>query len=117
MGLKIITDDYNATVRRFEKTSASGNSYSDYAISLGTKNEDGSWNNALLNVRFKKGVEIPDKAVISINNCFPIVSEYKGKNYINWMITDFDIVEVPEGTQDNGFVNVPEGTPEEVGWD
>lgn len=116
MGIKIISDEYSATVRCFDKTSASGTPYKDYAISIGTKNEDGTWNNALFNVRFKNGVTVPDKAKISIKNCFPTVKEYNGKSYINWIITDFDIVENPEGSSNNDFINIPEGAPELVDW-
>lgn len=116
MGLKIKTDDYPVTVRCFEKTSAAGNPYKDYAISIGTKADDGTWKNGLFNVRFKKGIEIPDKTKIYIDNCFPIVSEYNGKSYINWMITDFEIDGEVDAPPSNDFVNVPDGADEEVPW-
>lgn len=117
MGLKVITDDYPVTVRCFEKTSAAGNLYTDYAISVGTKNDDGTWKNGLFNVRFKKGIQVADKSKIKINNCFPIVSEYNGKSYINWMITDFDVVEEGESSGHNtDFMNLPDEIDEEVPW-
>lgn len=116
MGLKVITDDYPVTVRCFDKTSAAGNPYKDYAISVGTKNDDGTWKNGLFNVRFKKGVEIPDKTKIYIDNCFPIVSEYNGKSYINWMITDFEIDGESAPQTNNDFMNIPDEIDEEVPW-
>lgn len=117
MSIKIITDEYNAIVRCFEKTSAAGNAYKDYAISLETKNVDETWNNALFNVRFKKDVVVPDKTKIKINNCFPVVNMYNGKPYVNWIITDFEVVELPAGATNDGFMDIPDGLPEEVGWD
>lgn len=116
MGLKIVTDDYPVTVRCFEKTSAAGNPYKNYAISVGTKKEDGTWLNGLFNVEFKNGVEVPDKTKIFINNCFPIVREYNGKSYINWKITDFDYDASESIPQNHDFVNVPDGVEEEMPW-
>lgn len=119
MGLKITTDDKPVVVRCFDKTSKAGNPYKDYCLKVASKDTDGEWHNALLNVKFKKGVNVVDKSKIKINNCFPTVDEYNEKSYIKWMITDFEVVE--EGVSNeqkvdvdaDGFMNV-DGLDEEL---
>lgn len=71
--------------------------YRTYSISIGKKREDGSWTNARQAVRFKKGVELHNGDVIHIRNAFPTVLERKDeKNTVIWMITEFDMEDLPD---------------------
>lgn len=39
-----------------------------YSTSIGQKNQDGNYENAYIDLKFKKGVEVPNKAKIEIKN-------------------------------------------------
>ena len=75
MGLKLVTDDKNVKVRVFDKTSAAGNSYKSYCLSVASKDKNNNWINGLINCNFPKTrkSEIADKTIIKINNAFPVV--------------------------------------------
>ena len=79
-----------------------------YSIGLSKKNEDGSYENGYLDVRFKKGIELENKTKININESW--LSFYKKNNgeydttvpYI--FINDFEIVDGDsEETPDTDF--------------
>ena len=79
-----------------------------YSIGLSKKNEDGSYENGYLDVRFKKGIELENKTKININESW--LSFYKKNNgeydttvpYI--FINDFEIVDSDsEETPDTDF--------------
>ena len=79
-----------------------------YSIGLSKKNEDGSYENGYLDVRFKKSIELENKTKININESQ--LSFYKKNNgeydttvpYI--FINDFEIVDSDsEETPDTDF--------------
>ena len=113
MGLKLVTDEKNVKVRVFDKTSAAGNNYKSYCLSVASKDKNNNWVNGLINCNFPKArkSEIADKTIIKINNAFPVVEEYQNKAYISYMINDFEVV---GGSAPNDFVNIPEGMQEEL---
>ena len=97
MGLKIVTDDRPVKIIRKDKVSAAGNSYTQYSAMVASKDKDGNWHNGFIDVSFKHGVSVDNKAQIAIKNAFPVVSEYNGKTSVKWMITDFDVIVQGEG--------------------
>ena len=113
MGLKLVTDEKNVKVRVFDKTSAAGNSYKSYCLSVASKDKNNNWVNGLINCNFPKArkSEIADKTIIKINNAFPVVEEYQNKAYISYMINDFEVV---GGSAPNEFVQIAEGIQEEL---
>ena len=54
MGLKLVTDEKNVKVRVFDKTSAAGNSYKSYCLSVASKDKNNNWVNGLINCNFPK---------------------------------------------------------------
>lgn len=98
MGLKIVTDDRPVKIIRKDKVSAAGNAYTQYSAMVASKDKDGNWHNGFIDVAFKSGVSVDNKAQIAIKNAFPVVSEYNGKTSVKWMITDFDVIVQGEGS-------------------
>ena len=76
MGLKIVTDDRPVKIIRKDKVSAAGNAYTQYSAMVASKDKDGNWHNGFIDVSFKHGVSVDNKAQIAIKNAFPVVSEY-----------------------------------------
>ena len=92
MGLKIVTDDRPVKIIRKDKVSAAGNAYTQYSAMVASKDKEGNWHNGFIDVSFKHGVSVDNKAQIAIKNAFPVVSEYNGKTSVKWMITEFDVI-------------------------
>lgn len=101
MGLKIVTDDRPVKIIRKDKVSAAGNAYTQYSAMVASKDKDGNWHNGFIDVSFKYGVSVENKAQIAIKNAFPVVSEYNGKTSVKWMITEFDVIVQGEGSASN----------------
>ena len=119
MGLKIITDDRYVTVYRQDKTSQNGKAYTQYSLGVSSKNANDEWVNGFIDCQFKKGVEVPNKAKISIANSFYNVTEYNGKKYYKIFILDFEVVEGGEVPQNNPsgeeWMQVPDGIDDSDG--
>lgn len=92
MGIQIKTDDKGIKVFRKDKT-WSGGTFATYFCKVSSKDKNDEWQGVFVDLRFKKGVEVNDKAVIQINNAFPVIDSYNGNNKMAWMVTDFDVLE------------------------
>ena len=120
MGLQLVTDSKNVTVYRKDKQTSNGGTFATYCVKVSSKKQDDTWVSAFIDVVFRKGVEVNNKAVISIKNSFPTINEYNGKTYIKWMIMDFEIVEsgeLPQTAQapsSDEFMNIPDGLEGEL---
>ena len=88
-----------------------GNTFATYAIGVSSKDKDGEWVNSSIDVMFKKGIDLENKTKIFIKNAFPVVSKGKDRNFVKWMITDFEI----EGQQTN-FMDIPDTIENEIPW-
>ena len=60
MGLKLVTDEKNVKVRVFDKTSAAGNSYKSYCLSVASKDKNNNWVNGLIKLQFSQSKKIRD---------------------------------------------------------
>lgn len=85
----LVLDNYTKMI--FRKDNEFG---TFYQISLSKKDRNGQYINGYMNVRFKKGVNVPNKTKIVIKNAF--IDFYLDKNnktvpYI--MILDYELVE------------------------
>lgn len=101
----------------------SGGTFATYSIGVSSKDKDGNYINGYLDVQFRKGVELGNKAEIKIKNAFPVVRESNGKKYVSWFINEFDelsqgeaptpmeveVEDLPVANMNMGFVNVPDG--------
>ena len=119
MGVRLLTDDKSVIIFRKDKQTSNGGKFSTYCMGISSKDKDGNWVNGFLDVVFKKGVEVNNKAKINIKNAFPTVSKYNDKTYIKWMILEFDVVdngEVPQPapTPSDNWMNIPDGIDEKL---
>ena len=88
-----------------------------YKTSLGSKNSQGEWDNAYIDVKFKKGIEVQNKEKIDIINGFLSFRKWgkDGKKFTTWelVVTDFETVDgQPSGNviEDN-FTAIEEEVP------
>ena len=103
-----LTEDKGVRVYKKEKQWSGGTFYT-YSLSVASKDKDGNWLNAYIDCQFKKSDEdkITNKCKIKISNAFPVISNYQNKNYVKWMILDFEVVEQGEtATDPNAMVNL-----------
>lgn len=120
MALKILTDDKGIKVFRKDTVSKNGNQFTRYFIKVSSKKQDDSWADMFMDVVFRKGVSVDNKAVISIKNAFPIVDDYNEQNKkMKLMIMEFDVISSGEGgaqiiTDVDGFMEIPDNLEEEM---
>ena len=122
MGVRLLTDDKPVIIFRKDKQTSNGCKFATYCMGISSKDKDGNWVNGFLDVVFKKGVEVNNKAKINIKNAFPTVSKYNDKTYIKWMILEFDVVdngEVPQQapTPSENWMNIPDGIDNSLPFD
>lgn len=100
------TDEKGIMVFRKDRQTKAGGTFATYSISISSKDRNDEWVSAYVDVKFKKDVEVNNKAVIKINNAFPVVEEYNGNKSIKYMVTDFEVIEKSEAsveTDSDGF--------------
>lgn len=108
MGLIITTDEKGLMIWRNDR-----GQFPSYSYSISRKNEKGEYINAYRDVKFKQGVELQNKTLISIKNAFESFNVAKdGKKYPYLMITDFDILSDGAGVPE--MPDVPDGTDEVI---
>ena len=113
--INLTTDDKGVKIYRKDKVTKSGENFATYSLMVSSKSQDGNWINTFLDVIFKKGVSVNDRAEIKINNSFLVANEYNGQKYIKLMVMDFDVLNegnAPQQTTDDGFVMISDDTPE-----
>ena len=104
MGIRITTDEKGLMIWRDDK-----GQYPNYSYSISRKNDEGNYENAYRQVRFKKGVDLPNKTLIQINDAFESFNVGKdGKKYPYLMITDFSVM------GDSSPVDVPDTDAEVI---
>lgn len=79
-----------------------------YTIRIAHKNQDGSYNNGYLLVRFRRDVTLKNKTKIAIKKAWLDFYKKDNKTYPYVFISEFNIVEESEGTQ-----TVPDNDPTE----
>lgn len=120
MGLTIKSDekDKGTKVIRKDRETKSGGTFATYSLMVSSKDADGNWQNGFIDCKFKKGVEVENKAKIKVNNAFYVVEKYGDRNYTKLMITDFDVLEGGESasptTDADGFMVIDETDDEFV---
>ena len=110
MGLTVKTDEKGVKIFAKEHEGTYGK-FTSYSIGVSSKASDGNgWNNGYIQCRFRKGVNLADKTKIKINNSFFCVNKSGDKSYTYLMITDFDILEMPDSAAGDadGFIKIPE---------
>ena len=84
-GITLVADD-----QMIFKNEKDGNVF--YRTTVGHKKPDGEYENAAITIRFKKGIELPDRAKVGVSNA--ILDHYKNKEgiYVFFiMVFDFEI--------------------------
>ena len=116
MGLKVVTDGKPVTVYANEKEAKNGGKFTTYSIAVSSKDKDGNWVNGYIDAQFKKGMEVPNKTKININNAFYLVTDYNGKKYLKLFVMDYTVAEAGETpiSSGDGFMNIPDGIDAEL---
>ena len=104
MSIKVTTDEKGVMVFANEKEGANGK-YTLYSIGVSSKDQNNQWVSGFISVRFKKGVSVPNKTKIKINNAFYTVSKSGDKTYVSLMITDFVSLDNGEGFVDMSHID------------
>lgn len=109
----ITTDDKGITVYAKEKNGRNG-AYKTYSTKISAKDTSGNWTSCFVNLGFKKGVSLNNKAVIKIKNAFPTPSKWGESYVLKIFVMDFEIleegekpVETPDASAD--FMNIADG--------
>ena len=92
--------------------------FAQYTTSIGKKNQEGNYDNAYIEVKFKKGVNIENGTVINIAKGFLTFRQYEkdNKKFTVWqiMVLDFDTEymdsDVPQTLEDK-FTALNEEVP------
>lgn len=92
-----------ATIFRNAHEGRDGTWYT-YSTGVSNKRQDGTYANAYLDVRFRKGVVVEHKSKININDGFLTVREFtvngEPQKKIELMVLDFDIVDGGTGQRE-----------------
>lgn len=112
-----LTDDRGVKIYKKEKEYSGGKFYV-CTMGVASKDKNGNWHNGYIGCTFGNRIdEITNKCKIKINKAFPTVTESKGKSYVNWFVSDFEVVEqgeVENPIDPDGFVNIPDGIADEM---
>lgn len=89
MGIKITTDEKPVNVWRNDR-----NGFPQYAVTISKKGDDGQWVREYQQVVFRKGVELQNNESIFIQDAFPKLHTWKGRDgsvgkRVVWQILDF----------------------------
>lgn len=77
-----------------------GETWYSYSISVSSKSKEGEWINKSVPIRFRKGVQIPDRTRIDITDGWPIVIPYKDGNIVGFFANEYEVIDKtkePEG--------------------
>lgn len=85
------------TIFRNDHESANGTWYT-YSTGVSSKKQDGTYVNAYLPVKFRKGIVVDNKTKIDIKNGFLTAKEYTAsggdvRKVVEMMVLEFDIVD------------------------
>ena len=70
-----------------------GNTFRVYSTGISSKSQDGSYNNAYIPVRFRRGIEVEDRQLINILSAWLMPIKI-GENFVvGIFINDFNLVE------------------------
>ena len=106
-----MTVEHKRPIRIFAKDIAySGTSFRAYSTGISSKNQDGTYNNAYMPVRFRRGIELEDKQMINILSAWLIPIKIKENQVVGLFINDFTLVEAKNTTNDNYNYEVPNTT-------
>lgn len=74
-----------------------------YSIQLSNKKQDGTYDNAFMPVKFKKGIEIENKTDVDIKEWFPTFYRNKDNEpVIQLMITEYEIEKEKDAFEEFG---------------
>ena len=97
-----------ATVFRNEHDGMNGKWYS-YAVGVSSKKQDGTWVSSYLPTKFRKGIEVDNKARIDIKDGFLTTREYESngekKKVIELMVLEFYMIDDKNDTEFTALTN------------
>ena len=94
---------YGATIEGTGRVFAHNNgTWTSYSFGISSKDKDGNWINGYQPIRFKKGVDVPNKAVITYK-AFPTAVQGKERPMVIWQILEYSVAEEYVPTEPSGF--------------
>lgn len=114
MGFSDITTQDNGIKVYRKEVDYKGNKLVFYSTPLYSKKSDGSFVTYYMDLGFKKGIEVGNKAEIKINKSFLTCTEVKGVSKPKLFVMDFEIIKQGVDADGAGFVDIPEGIDEEL---
>lgn len=82
-----------------------GNTFRVYSTGISSKSQDGTYNNAYIPVKFRKGIEIEDRQLINILSAWLMPIKI-GENFVvGLFINDFNLVENRNNRTENNTNN------------
>jgi len=85
-----------------------GNTFRVYSTGISSKSQDGSYNNAYIPVKFRKGIDVEDRQLIKILSAWLMPIKI-GENFVvGLFINDFNLVE--KNNSNNSSENINNNT-------
>lgn len=82
-----------------------GNTFRVYSTGISSKSQDGSYNNAYIPVKFRRGIEVEDRQLINLLSAWLMPIKI-GENFtVGLFINDFNLVENKNSSNDNTAPN------------
>ncbi len=82
-----------------------GNTFRVYSTGISSKSQDGSYNNAYMPVRFRKGIEIEDRQLINILSAWLMPIKIAENFVIGLFVNDFNLIESKNNSTNNSTIN------------
>lgn len=83
-----------------------GNTFRVYSTGISSKSQDGTYNNAYIPVKFRRGIEIEDRQLINILSAWLMPIKI-GENFVvGLFINDFNLMERKSTSNSNDTNNV-----------
>ena len=69
-----------------------GEKWYSYSFSVSSKNQNDEWKSASCPIRFRKGVDVPNKTRIKITDGWQRPFKFKDGYVLGWFANDFEII-------------------------
>lgn len=83
-----------------------GDTFRVYSTGISSKSQDGTYNNAYIPVKFRKGIEIEDRQLINILSAWLMPIKLKDNFIVGLFINDFNLVESKNNSTNNATSNM-----------
>lgn len=104
-GLTVTAD--KAKIFKQVKTSKNGTNFALYSTMVSNRDMQGNWKNAYISLKFRNGVDVPNKSVIKFSGFMTFnANSDGGERYPYVFVDDFEILEEGEDSLATTFENM-----------